>query len=237
MGQDVLWALIVAVGVRLVVQDWRARGALAALGMALVLLGTGAAMLAHALDAADPSLATTGLWVLTTGTVLVAWFTQLTFHPGNTWARAAVGACAVVLALGLQHQLTACGLGTGHVTQSPVMAFTRAAVLAWPAVESLRFRRLYARRMALGLADPVVANRFLLFSVWTLALAVMPVWVWLSTTLANVQVRELKSGMLFPVRVLGVVCVLGVLLTFVPPRAYLDLLGRRHARRMGTGAA
>jgi hypothetical protein len=228
MGQDVLWVLIVALGLRLALQGLRLKTAETSLGMALVLLGLGAAILRRALDDTDPRLATVGLGVLTAGTAMVAWFTQRTFHPANRWANGATAACVLVLGAGLYHQLYACGLGTGAVRQSAALSFSRAAVLAWPAVEALRFRRIYNKRVSLGLADPVVANRFLVFSIWTLALALMPLWVWASTTLSGVAVRDLRSGMLLPVRVLGVVCLVGVVLTFLPPRAYLAFIARRH---------
>ena len=47
---------------------------------------------------------------------------------------------------------------------------TRALPMLWAFAECARYARLMRRRVALGLADPLVANRFVLWSVWTGAL-------------------------------------------------------------------
>ncbi len=45
---------------------------------------------------------------------------------------------------------------------------------AWACYESLRYYRSMHRRQTLGLADPIVANRFLLWSIWTGAVTFLP---------------------------------------------------------------
>jgi len=47
---------------------------------------------------------------------------------------------------------------------------TRAIPVLWAFAECARYARLMRRRVALGLADPLVANRFVLWSIWTGAL-------------------------------------------------------------------
>lgn len=50
----------------------------------------------------------------------------------------------------------------------------RAAGLGWAAFESARYLRMYRKRAAFGLADPVIANRFLLYSDARLLQRVLP---------------------------------------------------------------
>lgn len=47
---------------------------------------------------------------------------------------------------------------------------TRVIPVLWAFAECARYARLMRRRVALGLADPLIANRFVLWSVWTGAL-------------------------------------------------------------------
>jgi hypothetical protein len=114
---------------------------------------------AAAVRAASNALATAG------GVALLL-FTWCVFRPGERWARwLAFGGSAVLGAL------WALGLGTGaYAYASGSSLFLLLPVYAsylWVFAESLRYYLLLRRRKRLGLADPVLVNRFLLFAVWT----------------------------------------------------------------------
>jgi hypothetical protein len=93
----------------------------------------------------------------------------------------------------------------------------------WSAAESLLQHRMALRRQALGLADPVVASRFLLFAVYGLAAT--------GILLANAAAVLLGFNLATSLVVLGPSAVLGlaagaaIYLAFLPPRWYLARLG------------
>jgi hypothetical protein len=234
--QDLLWILVATLGGRLLWQGLSQRAPEGALGAALVLFGAGAALMRRALEDVDATLATPALVMVSLGTALLALFTQWTFRPGNPVARAGVVVCVMVLGVGLDHQLNRSGLGSGHVHHSLVYALARAATLGWAAVESIHFRRMYLRRAALGLVDPVVANRLWLFSVWTSALAVMPLLTYASTSLVTSDGLAWRSAALVPARVLGALVLVAIFLTFAPPRRYLRWVEKRGGGAVASGA-
>ncbi len=95
-------------------------------------------------------------------------FTWKTFQPDRTWAGAIVVAGCACLALGYAIEAVFEGFapvmfaGPGHWIG---WAGRTTAVLGI-AFESFRYWRMLRRRLRLGLADPVVTNRFLLWAVW-----------------------------------------------------------------------
>jgi hypothetical protein len=149
-----------------------------ALGSAFVLLGTlghplailarsgaltpeaGAPLLAAALAAQD--LACLGIYVMT-------W---RTFRP----AERAPGAAVLLVAAGFAVSVAA-SAGDGFAAADAGWGYwlglaLRAGAFLWTACESLRQHALLRRRMRLGLADPVVADRFRLWWISNLALCV-----------------------------------------------------------------
>lgn len=99
-------------------------------------------------------------------------FTWRVFRPGPGWARTLAGVgISVELAAGLAGALRAFVLPDAGAlrTSAPsglVLLLGAQVVYAWTAVESFRYRALLRRRVPLGLADPVVADRFGLWG-WT----------------------------------------------------------------------
>ena len=107
----------------------------------------------------------------------------------------------------------------------------RAAPMVWVTVESFRYWSILRRRLRLGLADAVVANRFLLWGIWSAAtfvnLAADPVARVAYVALAGSS-TEIVMDVLWPVglgtmgvaMVLGIVSAATLLLTFFPTAAY-----------------
>ena len=158
-------------------------------------------------------------------------FTGAVFRPGVPWARVLTGA-----GLGA---LVASYLGTGVVLLTApehvsCNAATRGWMLlgmvgyagsfAWTAVEGLLQRRMALRRLALGLADPVVANRFLLWGLFGL----------MATGINAVSAVGVQLGrdpatsllILFPMGVLGAAASALMYLAFFPPAWYVGWLRR-----------
>ncbi len=158
-----------------------------------------------------------------TGILAIALFTTLVFRPGSRAAWAAVFASALGLAgLGVGQ-----GLATGYLavaTHEDPALFIRgfnviqSAILAWTATESFRYARMLRRRFALGLGNPVVLDRVLL---WGRASAIA------SATFAIYAVGEVIGGDLLASPVwnpilagLGLSSAICLGLAFFPPQAY-----------------
>jgi len=97
-------------------------------------------------------------------------FTVRVFRPRIAWARAlAAGGIALLVygfVAGAGFTLRASDEAALRSTANPVYWLQTAAILAygWTALEGLRCFLQARRRLALGLADPLVVNRFLLWA-------------------------------------------------------------------------
>ena len=79
------------------------------------------------------------------------------------------------------------------------------------------YRAALARRRArLGLTEPLVANRFLLWGLGTLA----ALGIWLHSLWSEIAQRSERTEWYLVVTVLGCGCALSIWLAFFPPRAY-----------------
>ncbi|MEM9174270.1 MAG: hypothetical protein AAGC67_03480 [Myxococcota bacterium] len=176
-----IFALLAAPAVRLLVLAARTRQAPEVWG-GLYFLGTSIGIplrvLGHALAPTDPGMALTcnavGHVFFAAAVCALTMFTWRVFRPDAAWARGlALGLLASIVAATV-HLFTT---GTVSAERSIGMLATNATRLApllWAFAESLRYRRAMRRRAALGLADPIVTNRFLLWTLWTGALAALP---------------------------------------------------------------
>jgi hypothetical protein len=91
-------------------------------------------------------------------------FIWRTFRPDAVWARwLALAGCAALACSALPEM----GSGAGQLVERNALFWigivARVGAGAWGGVEALRWWMLLQRRLALGLADAVVANRFLLW--------------------------------------------------------------------------
>lgn len=93
---------------------------------------------------------------------------------------------------------------------------------AWTAVESLRYRALLKRRVALGLGDPVVANRFLLWGLMGVATAAGAA-ANLYMLLAHIDVLASPTAQTV-VSATGMAQSVLLYLTFLPPARYTGWL-------------
>jgi hypothetical protein len=118
--------------------------------------------------------------ILSTLALALGWagvfvFTQRVFRPGETWALAlawcGLGMLSYGAVSGLAYLDRAADRAALSSPDSPVIWVQVAAVLvyAWTTAEGFLAFRQARRRLRLGLADPLVVNRFLLWGVIGLA--------------------------------------------------------------------
>lgn len=160
-------------------------------------------------------------------------FTCRVFRPEAGWARAlaALGALALaarVVHLGIQVKSQG-ALDFPSVPLRDVLFQTGpvTAAYVWTAWESLRYRAMMRRRERLGLADAAVSDRFLLWGVMAL---VAVVGVTISTVAAALHVDMMRTpSLLLLSSATGMAQVVLLVLTFLPPRAYLRWVRSRTA--------
>jgi hypothetical protein len=116
----------------------------------------------------------------------------------------------------------------------PMAVASFALGFAWMAAESLRYYGLLRRRLALGLAEPIVTNRFL---VWGSGAAATSLLVLLLLGLYLQGITLMSNSLVASslATLSGLVMAVVPLLTFAPPAAYLRFVERR-AHRGGVGS-
>ena len=229
-------AITTVVGSRLLWLGWRTRRKPELLlGAGSVLIGTVSAPLSVASGFGGPAGdVQIPLWVgseLVTqiGIVCFYAFTQQVFRPGASWARIVIALVVVTLPGGL------IGAAQGLTTASPDTLSVVATggwlvfcqlgyggAFAWSALEGLSHYTAARRRVTIGLLEPAVANRFLLFAIYGFG----------GTGIALANVAGVLLGhniatslvVLAPSAVLALVSAVALLLAVLPPAWYLERL-------------
>jgi len=240
-------ALALVVGIRLL-RRWSRGGGVPerSLGiyfLASAFLGTVPQIIVYG-SLADPSWSLPDLLIrvllcmaifgMAVGAVGVYIFTWSTFRPNQHWAGAAVGAGFGALAFGFLSEAMDDGFalalfpGPGHWLGWA----GRTLPMLWLSIESFRYYALLRRRLRLGLADPVLTNRFLLWGIWAAAvflnLSADPVARVAYAVSAGTGVGELVAETATPIilvtilvtMALGAVSVVTLFLTFFATRSY-----------------
>jgi hypothetical protein len=200
-------------------------------GYVLMLIGAGGAQVMPAELALRFFLA--GYLAISGGVVLTYLFVWRVFRPSSKLARVFVGiVCPVVAVTGLPFALPT----LGNVNEQPhglamVVFWVGHAVRigsgAWGALEAGHYYLAMRKRLRLGLAEPVVANRIALWGVASLG-AVMS---FASTAVANASNGSMEDVM-SPGQILLISSVTLAVATcqwlaFLPPRWYLAWVERR----------
>jgi hypothetical protein len=240
-----LGAIALLVGGRLLLLARRTRGAPEfCIGMGFYLN----AVLGHPLMAgsgwAGPTISGMNLPLFAVGSGFVAigvmflfGFTWRVFRPRAAWASWGTALACLLLAAqaaGMIHALaTAPPESRPHEATAAWATLEHALVgisLGWTGLESLLFYAKMRRRLALGLADPVVANRFLLWAIFGIStfaiLVVNAAYHMAGFTTLNHPVCQL-------VTVLGALLASGAMyLAFLPPAAFVRAIQRRARLRV-----
>ena len=198
--------------------------------MAVGLLGTGTlgfglSILAEVIQPSDTGMAAVlrlfGTLAISIAAMAFAVFTQSVFRGRQTWAKALVAvtslALAVLLAVSVHHHWL-----SGPDRYDPAMlgrGVLLSLVWGWMGVECLRYRSTMRRRLSIGLADPIVVNRFTL---WAFVSAESVVLNSISTWMAVVAGENAMNteAMVGLTGALGMMGAVAIYLAFLPPRAY-----------------
>ena len=233
-GAFVLASLVL--GARLVWMARRTRGLPEfVLGFGLFLMGgLGYPLMAIAQQATGLGVRTrVGLYVTqmlctTIGMTGVTLFTRRVFRPGEAWAAWTTPACLVAM-IGL---MIAQGVGPGIAAALQGgdaiwfrSSYVSIAVMGWTGAESLRYHLMLRRRLALGLAEPVVVDRFRLWSISMFSAASISSLGLVLRELFDVSLNGTTAGNLL-VGPLGLVIALALWLAFLPPAGYLRRVER-----------
>jgi hypothetical protein len=98
--------------------------------------------------------------------------------------------------------------------------------MSWAAFECFRYSGMLRRRIALGLADPMIAQRIRLWGIGAACQVVVSSLEVLARALMGVSIYELASGLILAA-VLGLFGTLCVALAFFPPAAYVRAVAAR----------
>ncbi len=205
----------------------------ASVGLALLLIGgIGYPM---AIAAGTPGLvaASTGLdlmvvstFVIDFGFIAVVVFTWSAFRPQEGWARALLG----FLSLSYVAHAISIGISSASMTSpADVMSSALPATLAgqmlnslafgWTAIEAYRYWWMLRKRVAIGLSDPIVVNRFLLWAIAaTCSLLTNAISWWV--VFQGIDFFA-STGVQAAIGVLSVSSCTAQYLAFLPPKRYL----------------
>jgi len=248
--------LSLAIGYRLYRLAWREGGFgpefwLAGFFLFAAFLGAGLNISVY-VGLADPSLALSplhGALVLAAstftyclGTAGLHLFTWLTFRRESASARTAAAAGSLLVVAAACAQALTEGFTVKVFPGIAYWAFylARVAPYYWLAAESLRYYAAARRRLRLGLADPLVTNRFLLLGLWAVAWAAMGfsdivargIYVMVSGTTTEVRLDTAGPIILTTIAItsaLGTLAAVTLGLSFFPTRAYRRFVESRAA--------
>ena len=176
-----------------------------------------------------------GMETIAAATVLVIAFTQRVFRPGAPWARGLFVGSSVAVAAAASWMSWVNFTGETLAEIVPRMRPGTLALIgsllacfAWASCESFLYYANLKRRLALGLVDPVLVDRFFLWGVSSGA----------NTLLVAVILYFVQAGMVImrePVAISAIAIVGSVMsaawyLTFLAPKSYLNYVRKRSAR-------
>ncbi len=159
------------------------------------------------------------------GSTLIFVFTRAVFRPDAAWARVGVALAAlVILSLGGVATLEVLRGASPRDVQGDPLTLVRYSShtvgYVWTMVEALLYHSAMLRRRAIGLADPVVTNRFLLWAISGGAAT-----AGLIAAIANVWVggggSELADFTMLVLGIAGLTSAASTYLAFMPPAAWV----------------
>jgi len=208
----------------------------AMLGMAFLLLGgigypltTAARRGALGSEEGNAALMALGLLTQNVACFGVYLMTARTFRSGEGWARALVWLAAAAFTASLAGQAATDRFAPHSMSPAYWLGLgARTAAFAWACAESWRQYRLATRRLQLGLVDPLVANRFLLFALG-MGGVLSAFLVFVAGSLTSENPAE-SRWVLALTGCVGVLTAVPTWLAFLPPAAYRRYL--RAQRRL-----
>lgn len=188
------------------------------LGFLLILVGNPAAGLALSLPVTE-TLFRIGMSLLGFGVCFTYVFVWQTFRPGSSAVRSlTLVAIACILA-----SLRAVWSNAIEVALvSPLHLFgeaVRLGAMVWGCTEALHYHAIMRRRLALGLADPVVTNRFLLWGI-AMGAGIITALIGLFMTLFGMVSPD--GWPYLALAIFSAISPVAQWLAFLPPRRYRE---------------
>lgn len=158
---------------------------------------------------------------ISTGAIAAYVFNWTVFRSGDRWAKAIVGAAGLLFAIVFGGQLANGGFKLPlhlnawfHLQSAGVTG-----CLLWGSGESLRYYALMRKRLRLGLADPIVTNRFLL---WGLGIGSAGVGSLISVavTLVTGSAMQELDWLTLSNSLFGLAAAVLMWIAFLPPAPY-----------------
>lgn len=182
-------------------------------------------------------LANLGYWACL---VSLAVFTRVVFRPKAAWALLAVVGLTLLEAAGAGISIVhSFGSAEARTYADPVVRASSAMISAsfallflWTSIEAATYRSALRKRLALGLADPVVVNRMGVWAIGT-GVACLVDFGLVASNGFGLDPRETSIPALLQ-SASGLACALTWMLTFAPSESYLAWV-RRRAARTGDG--
>jgi len=165
-------------------------------------------------------------WVIhNVGVMYMLRFVIVVFRPDDLWARILAGVMAVLLWTGWGIYAGRGGLVSSVPQGGYWVAFAAIGTYPiWASVEAFRYWGLMRRRAAIGLADPVLVDRFSLWGIASLSAAasiwVVNVPVWMGAPVGSPDTNLVTSLAMIATAGFGLTTVGAYWLTFFPPHWY-----------------
>lgn len=168
------------------------------------------------------------------GVMCIIGFVVLVFRRGTIWAYWLAGSLSAVLWVGFAGVCLTGGLETGR--QEGFWYWLEFSVIGtyplWNCIEALRYHASMKKRRELGLADPLLVNRFLLWSIAS-ALSIAAIWTVSLPALLGMSgigpSSPFMASCMIATSIFGTGCVVLNWVTFFPPKRYVDWITTRSA--------
>jgi hypothetical protein len=218
----ILMTVCAVIGVRLLALSWQTRKAPEFLiGASFVFAGALASLLdivRQTVQGSSPEMAAAlviaARFFLQLGVTCVATFTWRVYRPADLAGRVLFGVLVGSLLLGFLGETWQGPMQRG-AAPGPWFYFslaTRIAAYTWASIESIAYWLQLRRRARIGLSDPLVTNRVLLWSIGTFLILIL----WLRSLVQAVRGDLMVSGDFFVTTVVFA-CAATMWLAFFPP--------------------
>jgi len=235
IGFAAFFVASLTVGVRLLMLWWRTRQ-LPELLIGIGVLGIGpigfgiaviAEMIRQQQPAAAPPLFGISLLAVGIGAFAVFVFNWRVYHPNNKGVQLLVWIAGAGLTAAWLSDVVLAGFHNPYdfTPQYVCRSLLQVSCLLWGSAEAFRYGFKLRRRLRLGLADPVVANRFFLWGVGAGAAGMGSLIAVAAQAITGMPVFDVPWLMLSS-SLHGLVAAIAMWFAFVPPARYLSRLRR-----------
>lgn len=155
-------------------------------------------------------------------------FVYRVFRPGVRWARALTTTTCAAVTLTILAQVAWPGIATFVESGAGAWRWHGAIAigpLSWAGLESIAYHRRLRKRLALGLADPLITDRFRLWAIGMFCAVTITVTSVVLEILGTPMVSSAFGGLV--AGVMGCAASVAMWLAFLPPRAYLRHVASR----------